>query len=89
MPQLSSFYGISIWIYYDEIRHRGRPHFHAAYGDAEASFDMETLSLLAGDLPRPESRLVRRWARAHREELRENWRRARGHLPLNPIEPLP
>ena len=89
MPRLSSFYGISIWIYYDEIQHRGRPHFHARYGDADASFDIEDLSLLAGGLPPHPARLVREWARCHQVELRDNWTRAREHEKLKPIEPLP
>ena len=88
MPRISSFYGVSIWIYYDEVQHRGRPHFHARYGDAGASFDIEDLSLLAGVLPRHESRLVRQWAQAHQDELRDNWKRAREHRALKPIEPL-
>jgi hypothetical protein len=89
VPRLSSFYGISVWIYYDEIQHHGRPHFHARYGDEHASFDIENFSLLAGRLPRHEIRLVREWARAHQQELRENWKRAREHRPLQSIEPLP
>jgi len=89
MPRLSSFYGITIWIYYDEIQHFGRPHFHARYGDANASFDIEDLSLIAGKLPRRASGLVREWAGSHQTELRDNWRRAREHQQLRPIEPLP
>jgi hypothetical protein len=62
---------------------------HASYGENEASFDIESLDLIAGGLPRRVRRLVIVWARAHEDELKENWRRARDHLPLNPIEPLP
>jgi hypothetical protein len=25
MPRISSFYGITIWMYYDEIHHLGNP----------------------------------------------------------------
>lgn len=89
MPRISSFYGISVWIYYDEIQHRGRPHFHARYADADASFDIEDLSRLAGNLPRQQISLLREWARMHQDELRANWSRARQHEPLNWIEPLP
>jgi hypothetical protein len=89
MPRISSFYGISIWIYYDEIQHRGRPHFHARQGGKEASFHIEDLAILAGELPPAAARLVREWGRMHREELKENWRRARERQPLKPIAPLP
>jgi hypothetical protein len=88
MPRISSFYGISIWIYYDEIRHRGRPHFHAYYGEDGASFDIDYLTLLAGELPRHAHRLVVEWARVHQVELRANWEHALNHRPLESIDPL-
>lgn len=88
MPRISAFYGIVIWMYYDEIHHRGRPHFHATYGDDEASIDIESLSLLAGEIPPRATRLVIEWARSHQAELRENWEHARRHRPLQPIDPL-
>jgi hypothetical protein len=88
MPRISSFYGITIWMYHDENHHRGRPHFHAAYGDAEASIDIESLAVIAGELPPRARRLVAEWARAHQDELRDNWQRARNHQPLMSIAPL-
>jgi hypothetical protein len=88
MPRISSFYGITIWMYHDERHHRGRAHFHARYGEDEASVDLETLEILAGQLPGRARRLVVEWARAHRDELQENWRLARAHQPLQQIEPL-
>lgn len=88
MPRISSFYGITIWMYHDESHHWGRPHFHARYGGAEASIDIETLTIIAGELPQRARRLVSEWAAVHRTELRENWKRARSHHPLEPIEPL-
>jgi hypothetical protein len=47
MPQISAFYGIVIWMYYDEMHHRGRPHFHATCGDDEATIDIESMEVLA------------------------------------------
>jgi hypothetical protein len=75
-------------MYHDEIHHLGRPHFHARYGDDEASLTIETVEVLAGGLPLRALRLVRDWASDHQEELRENWDRARRHEPLRRIEPL-
>ena len=89
MPRISSFYGIVIAMYFDEARHEGRPHFHATYGGDEATFDIESLELIAGGLPRRAQLLVIEWARAHQDELRENWRLARAHKPPQPIDPLP
>jgi hypothetical protein len=88
MPRVSSFYGITIWMYYNEDPHYGRPHFHARHGVSEASVDIDRLVIIAGNLPRQAGRLVVEWAIAHRPELRENWNRARAHGPLMPIEPL-
>ncbi len=88
MPRISAFYGIVIWMYHDEIHHRGRRHFHATYGDDEASIDIETLAVIAGELPPRARRLVAEWARTNQAALRENWERARRHEPLEPIEPL-
>jgi hypothetical protein len=85
---VSAFYGIVIWMYHDEIHHRGRPHFHARYRENEASLTIETVEVLAGELPPRALRLVRDWASDHQQELRENWDRARRHEPLRRIEPL-
>jgi Domain of unknown function (DUF4160) len=76
MPRISAFYGIVIWMYHDEAHHRSRSHFHATYGEDEASVDIESLEIIAGELTPRARRLVREWAQAHRDELRENWARA-------------
>jgi hypothetical protein len=89
VPRISAFHGIVIWMYHDEIRHLGRPHFHASYADHEASVDIETGAVIAGGLPRRAKRLVAEWASLHRAELHENWALARQHQPLNAIDPLP
>ena len=83
MPRISAFSGIVIWMYHDEPPHLGRPHFHARYGDDEASVDIEQGTIIAGRLPRRALRLVVEWAREHEEELRENWHRARRHDALS------
>jgi Domain of unknown function (DUF4160) len=88
VPRVSSFYGITIWMYYDENHHLGQPHFHARYGDAEASIAIEGVVILAGDLPPRARRLVTEWAHARKAELYANWARARNHQSLEPIEPL-
>ena len=88
MPRISAFYGIVIAMYHDEMNHPGRAHFHARYGDDEASIDIETLAVIAGELAPRARRLVVEWAQLHRAELRANWDRARRHEHLRPIEPL-
>ena len=87
VPRLSSFYGITIYMYWNEAAH-ARPHFHARYGERGASLDLDG-NLLAGVLPPRAIMLVTEWARQHRDELKRNWERARRHQTLDPIDPLP
>jgi hypothetical protein len=72
-------------MYFDE---HPPPHFHAYYGSDAAKIDVDTLNISEGRRRRRPLGLVLEWAVEHREELRENWRRAEAHLPLNDIEPL-
>ena len=85
MPRLSQFYGISIYMYY---RDHPPPHFHAIYGEHEAIVDIETASVIDGQLPRRAEALVTEWATLHRDELRRDWELARVGQPLTLIPPL-
>jgi hypothetical protein len=65
-----------------------RPHFHAAYQDAVATFALDPIECVGGALPRGQQRLVEAWAEIHQTELLEDWRRLQsGQQPLK-IEPL-
>jgi hypothetical protein len=86
VPRISAFYGIVIAMYY---RDHNPPHFHAIYREYEAQIVIETLEPLAGELPPRAFRLVQEWAAIHRVELEANWEKARAHVPLDTIEPLP
>lgn len=86
MPRISRFYGIVIAMYY---REHGVPHFHALYGEYEASIGIESLEILCGYLPSRASRLVKQWAFMHREELLQNWNLAEQREGLEGIAPLP
>jgi hypothetical protein len=87
VPRISFFYGIAIWMYWNEGVH-ARPHFHARYADQVASIDLEG-ELIAGQLPRRALALAAEWAALHQDELVANWERARRNEPLEPIDPLP
>ena len=54
-PCVSEFYGIAIDMYYND---HAPPHFHAEYGEDEEQFTIESLALLAGNLPRRSKSLV-------------------------------
>jgi Domain of unknown function (DUF4160) len=49
VPRISAFYGIAIYMYY---RDHAPPHFHAIYGEHEATVAIETADVLEGKLPR-------------------------------------
>jgi hypothetical protein len=86
MPRISSFYGIAIYMYWDEAHH-ARPHFHARYAGQVASIALDG-ELIAGSLPRTALALVREWAALRREELEANWERARRAESLDAVDPL-
>jgi hypothetical protein len=85
MPRLSEFYGIIIAMFYND---HAPPHFHAVYGEHEATINLRTFVILEGELPRRALRLVREWASLHQAELEGTWERARQGLPLDRIPPL-
>jgi hypothetical protein len=67
----------------------GAPHFHAEYGGRVAKVDIATGEIFVGGLPRRQARLVKAWTERHRQELVDNWVRARARAPLIRIDPLP
>ena len=85
MPRISFFYGISIYMFFDDHL---PPHFHARYAEYDASIAIMTLETLKGRLPGRARSLVLDWADRHRVELLANWERARASMPLDVIEPL-
>ena len=86
MPRISSFYGIAIYMYWDEGVH-ARPHFHAWYAGHAASVALDG-AVIAGSLPPRALAFVREWAELRREELVANWERARRAEPLAAVEPI-
>lgn len=84
MPEISRFLGIVIGMFY---REHGRAHFHAVYGDFEASIEVVPV-VVHGELPPTVLRLVLEWASLHEAELLENWQLAREGQPLKKITPL-
>ncbi len=85
MPEVSRFYGISIYLY---PREHPPAHFHALYGDEEAVFDLETLRILQGSLPNRARSFVVEWAALHRDELFAAWQRLRAGQNPGKITPL-
>jgi hypothetical protein len=87
MPRLSAFYGIVIYMYWNEKDHPV-PHFHAYQAGRRASVSADG-NVLAGGLEPRGLALVTEWTRLHRDEILANWELARRNQPLDPIPPLP
>jgi hypothetical protein len=62
MPTISMFYGILIQMFWDE---HAPPHFHATYGEFNATVNIRELCVSEGKLPRRASQLVLDWAELH------------------------
>ena len=85
MPEISRFFGIVIRMFYDDHE---PPHFHAVYGGKQVIVGIPDLTVLRGNLPPRALGLVMEWAAQHRDELMDDWNRAREQAPLRPIAPL-
>lgn len=70
MPEISRFFGIIIFMYFDE---HNPPHFHAKYGEERAVISINELKVMEGRLSRRALSLVLEWANEHRNELMKNW----------------
>lgn len=84
MPQISTFFGITIYMYYAHGKHR-QPYFHAKYQGFDASFSIKTLNVLSGHLPHKAINLVQVWAFEHQLELLENWSKVIRREPVKKI----
>lgn len=84
MPVISKFLGILVTMNY---REHDPPHFHAWYSGREGTIALRD-GAVNGDLPRRVVALLLEWLQLHRDELAENWRRARSGEQLLQIEPL-
>lgn len=59
---------------YSEVRERHNiPHFHARYGEYQATYAIATGDVLAGSLPRVQHRVVQAWVELRRSELEVAW----------------
>ena len=85
MPSICAFYGIIIWMFYDDHQ---PPHFHVEYGEYKAVLSIDTLEMTAGELPRRALSLVLEWAALHRAELKMDWELCRNKEKPRKIPPL-
>ncbi len=70
MPQLASFDGIDIYMYFKD---HAPPHVHAFHGDDEVLVVIRDGSVYAGSLPGRKVELVRDYVAANTQELMARW----------------
>ncbi len=88
MPEICRFFGIIIRMYVEPQAPHHRPHFHAYYQENVGVYAIDTIELIAGQLPRRQHRLVEAWAELHQRELLTDWERLQsGQMPFK-IDPL-
>lgn len=85
MPLICEFFGIKIYMYWDE---HVPPHFHAEYADQKALISIQDAVVLKGSLPSKPLKLVLAWCELHQDELFANWDSAMKHGEIQRINPL-
>jgi hypothetical protein len=86
MPRISAFYGVVIYMYWNERDHPVA-HFHAYHAGRRVSVSADG-DVLAGGLEPRALQFVREWATLRHNEILANWERARRNEPLLGIDPL-
>lgn len=72
MPEISRFYGIVIKMFFKPKEHEPS-HIHALYGETIGIFDLKTMEMVKGDMPKKAQELVREWMEQHQNELIQMW----------------
>lgn len=72
MPIISSFYGMTVKIYFMGKEHNP-PHIHVIYKEYSSAISIKDGSVLDGDLPEKALNLVKEWIKIHKKELLEIW----------------
>ncbi len=85
MPLISTFFGIAIYMYYED---HAPPHFHAKYAGEEAIIGINDIKLISGQLSPRALGLVIEWASLHQDELKENWEIGEHYESFKEIAPL-
>ena len=71
---------------YNDFGHHNHPHIHVEYQGSKAVFAIPEGEVLAGQLPRRQTRYVQSWITEHEQELMADWERAIVPETLLPIE---
>lgn len=72
MPEITRFYGIVIKMFFKPKEHEPS-HIHALYGEYLGEFNIRTMEMIQGDLPKKAQELVREWLALHQDKLQTMW----------------
>ena len=70
MPTFFIIEGVKICLFFDDHR---PPHFHAIIAEYEAVIEINSTTIMRGDLPENKKRKIIKWAETNKEELMEIW----------------
>ena len=60
MPEIARFYGLVIKMFFKPKEHEPS-HIHALYGEYLGEFNIRTMEMIQGDLPKKAQELVKEW----------------------------
>ncbi len=72
MPEITHFYGIIIKMFYKPKEHNPA-HIHAIYNEYVGIFNIHSVEMTEGDLPKKAQVLVKEWINVHKDELIKMW----------------
>lgn len=72
MPEICRFYGIIIKMFFKPKEHEPS-HLHALYGEHVGIFDLKTMKMTEGDLPKKAQELVQEWMELNQDKLLDMW----------------
>ena len=72
MPEICRFYGIIIKMIFKPKEHEPS-HLHALYGEHVGIFDLKTMKMTEGDLPKKAQELVQEWMELNQDKLLDMW----------------
>lgn len=75
-------------MYFFDAEQHHLPHIHAEYQGRQAQFAIDGGEVLAGVLPRAQTRVVQAWIEIHHDELLAAWQMAVNGFRLGRIAPL-
>jgi hypothetical protein len=85
MPQISYFYGITIYI---QFMDHNPPHIHAVYQSCKAQYSIAEAKLLKGKMPNKADQLICEWIKLRKVDLLKDWDLAKEGKPVYPVSPL-